>query len=181
MGHVQRVGGTKQYYDSANYVWGLSPHMRGSRPRSQGGGVIEGSIPAHAGEPNAHPACRNTHRVYPRACGVALSRVAIQTRSSKGSIPAHAGSPSSESSNHDAPRRGLSPRMRGRRSGTNIGISRCTRGVYPRACGGANMSRSLQNSWLVGSIPAHAGEPLRCWSSPSSPSCRVYPRACGGA
>ena len=89
-----------------------------------------------------------------------------------GSIPAHAGQPVSA-----RPRRG---RLR----------------VYPRACGATHGLPDDEREWsglsprmrgnrdarilghkLIGSIPAHAGQPP---SRPSTPRRgRVYPRACG--
>ncbi len=90
-----------------------------------------------------------------------------------GSIPAHAGEP--------RPRWPLS----------------ASTGVYPRACGGTSLSRApcspspglsprMRGNLtsksippiLMGSIPAHAGEPPR--RRRARPPDRVYPRACGG-
>ena len=167
--------------------------MRGSLRRPPPLPLRRGSIPAHAGEPYDRNWTGITSRVYPRACGGArgLSRglnlnngLSPRMRGSPdvrgllnlppGSIPAHAGEP---------------PPVPPGRFGSR---------VYPRACGGAKpltiltgieaglsprMRGSLETSVgffaLLGSIPAHAGEPAPrpCSTSPS----RVYPRACGGA
>jgi hypothetical protein len=91
-----------------------------------------------------------------------------------GSIPAHAGAPASD------------------------GLTACQTWVHPRACGGAWLARGPnRHPWgpsprmrgrqisdarvtaAVGSIPAHAGAPVR-GLVPSS-ELRVHPRACGGA
>ena len=54
--------------------------------------LLNGSIPAHAGEP-AGSASRNTKKwVYPRACGGTQAVHAIEDMA-VGSIPAHAGEP----------------------------------------------------------------------------------------
>ena len=90
-----------------------------------------------------------------------------------GSIPARAGEPSGRSPSPPA------------------------KPVYPRACGGTSMlsSRSppkaglsprvrgnppwrIRLTGMMGSIPARAGEPVRCCPSPGRRA--VYPRACGG-
>ena len=134
-----------------------------------------GSIPAHAGAPRWSPAPHRPHRVYPRACGgtwagnlfaglsVGLSprmrghlKLLKGLKKLFGSIPAHAG----------APLRRLFPMIRIR--------------VYPRACGGTPTSYTWHDpekglsprmrghrteppvsAPAVGSIPAHAGAPLR--------------------
>ena len=91
---------------------------------------------------------------------------------------------------------GLSPRMRGNLGWVDRRASACTR-VYPRACGGTgvmsmatirftglsprmrgNLRADLDPHALQGSIPAHAGEPLRL--SGVFQHAWVYPRACGG-
>ncbi len=111
---------------------GLSPRMRGSQALRGATNVGLGSIPAHAGEPGAFRADRSAMRVYPRACGGALSQSELARRAkglsprmrgsrryrsrspaARGSIPAHAGEP----------RLATTPRR--------------SRWVYPRACGGA--------------------------------------------
>ena len=93
------------------------------------------------------------------------------------------------------PGRGSIPACAGEPSGRQ----RCRGGswVYPRVCGGTkpNLSQqflfqglsprvrgNLQLRWgaepKLGSIPACAGEPLRC--RPQPPPVGVYPRVCGG-
>ena len=154
---------------------GLSPRMRGNRRYHVRRNWCRGSIPAHAGEPlHAHHR-RDLARVYPRACGGTPSgpfltmftqglsprmrgnrRHGARGTQYKGSIPAHAGEP-----------RGLKRWSK-------------TTGVYPRACGGtglnaktaffaAGLSPRMRGNrgpsdvvcGVVGSIPAHAGEPTK--------------------
>ena len=155
--------------------------------------VETGSIPAHAGEPGASVSVSRSCRVYPRACGGAqrmelapnlhmgLSphvrgspNPVLRESGTNGSIPAHAGEPPCP------------------------GGAACRKGVYPRACGGAEppsagslddagLSPRMRGSqafripcvFLDGSIPAHAGEPDD--DLPYSEMGEVYPRACGGA
>ena len=107
-----------------------------------------------------------------------------------GSIPAPAGEPSELVNQWTKPGTtlgGLSPRLRGNRTGTSgrpSGLSPRLRGnraqqttpweyawVYPRACGGT-LGKLVVRS-RTGSIPAPAGEPPG-----EAPT--IYPRACGG-
>ncbi len=93
---------------------GRSPRMRGSRCALRPKVPRPGSIPAHAGQPQALPRAQQARRVDPRACGAALiegltphcsvgrsprmrgSPVPPRRRAfERGSIPAHAGQPSS--------------------------------------------------------------------------------------
>ena len=93
---------------------GLSPRMRGNRPRQIRPPALRRSIPAHAGQPTD---CRQNHHgagVYPRACGatrdarqIAVNHGGLSPRMrgnpascaaikrGSGSIPAHAGQPES--------------------------------------------------------------------------------------
>ena len=48
---------------------GLSPRMRGNRLRQSDRLIMQGSIPAHAGQPSSKSSVANLFRVYPRACG----------------------------------------------------------------------------------------------------------------
>ena len=110
---------------------GLSPRMRGNRIQQNARGHYRGSIPAHAGEPRYRAAARRQREVYPRACGGTLLCAGVGNTTV-----------------------GLSPRMRGNRSG------------------------GIPSSRRRGSIPAHAGEPSQCIRRESARW--VYPRACGG-
>ena len=171
------------------------------------------SIPAHAGEPR--PRSRDTPptRVYPRACGGTHRKVVkddgqqglsprmrgnpgntADENERAGSIPAHAGEPGAGGVKVDAPQ--VYPRACG---GTPAGLAAVVfgPGLSPRMRG--NPIFLLWEIPLMGSIPAHAGEPLPLGAqlalaeglSPrmrGEPLCanmpitcvRVYPRACGG-
>ena len=111
---------------------GLSPRVRGSRSDSERQDIRRRSIPACAGEPRLATARLYCTAVYPRVCGGAT---AFEYGFS--------------------PMRGLSPRVRGSRSGVR------------------DMSGPSR------SIPACAGEPnawRHVWIFD-----QVYPRVCGGA
>ena len=54
---------------SANRSRGLSPPMRGNRRIAPCPIPLIGSIPAHAGKPQAHAGNYIQARVYPRPCG----------------------------------------------------------------------------------------------------------------
>ena len=152
---------------------GLSPRLRGNRPRNVFSRSRYGSIPAPAGEPSLYNPAHEHPEVYPRACGGTLSPVHSVLLA-----------------------KGLSPRLRGNRIGARLpkkavrsipapageprygaGLSG-PGGVYPRACGGtrpcghpgssdAGLSPRLRGNHpgggvaVVGggSIPAPAGEP----------------------
>ena len=151
---------------------GLSPRVRGNRGFRIDGGMLSGSIPARAGEPERVECQRLRHKVYPRACG-GTERTAWPQRSWER----------------------LSPRVRGNSNGP-LGRNEDGR-VYPRACGGtadegltgatgAGLSPRVRGNRRagprqlegVGSIPARAGEPQQIMSGSFLPP--VYPRACGG-
>ena len=110
---------------------GLSPRMRGNHSGGQSSRSCLRSIPAYAGEPLLEGMEGRARWVYPRVCG----------GTDTGRIYAGHGN-------------GLSPRMRGNRTGAGKGgIGR-------------------------GSIPAYAGEPRDLFLPlPLEP---VYPRVCGG-
>ena len=123
-------------------VSGLSPPTRGSPLRCRDGGVVHGSIPAHAGEPartssrpatsdcGLSPPTRGSHLGHPRPRGGAFDhRIA------------HAGEPEGRAW---------------------VGLSPPTRGSPIRAQGGKHRRRA-------GSIPAHAGEPVTSCSASAMP------------
>ena len=118
----------------ANIVWsasGLSPRVRGKRPRNRRGRNGGGSIPACAGETDTMHTIKPVKAVYPRVCG------------GNGNVGGNVGGGG-----------GLSPRVRGKQPKMPIGaelvwsIPACAgetagaRGsagrnrVYPRVCGG---------------------------------------------
>ena len=124
-------GGTAAWTVVPTRAWGLSPRVRGNRNCRYPGAQSTGSIPACAGEPRTKWESVCPFEVYPRVCGgTTVSHVEIY------------------------PFCGLSPRVRGNRSGaTSIRPT-------PR------------------SIPACAGEPSTAENAPGA--IRVYPRVCGG-
>ncbi len=154
---------------------------------------IEGSIPAHAGEPRVQPPRVRAGGVYPRARGGARGGdpqrragrgLSPRTRGSRsnedptkpvrGSIPAHAGEPSCESCQH--PIRKVYPRARGG-APTYLPSRWVGTGLSPRTRG--SRKRIAYVDVPKRSIPAHAGEPKS--STRSAAWKRVYPRARGGA
>ena len=67
--YPRACGGTVLLHVASPADYGLSPRMRGNLAPALVAFGLEGSIPAHAGEPG-HPRRRGDHRrVYPRACG----------------------------------------------------------------------------------------------------------------
>ena len=185
-------GGTRFDKDGDDLIDGLSPRVRGNHRIEVAAALHDRSIPACAGEP-----CRCMPRsllvgVYPRVCG--------------GTWPMWSLYP---------PQYGLSPRVRGNHFLQALCVSHCGSipacagephcpytsvcplGVYPRVCGGTNVSLSARtngkglsprvrgnhsltdgDTYWYRSIPACAGEPLPrvfldlpMW---------VYPRVCGG-
>ena len=129
--YPRECGGTRSRNDSQNWIWGLSPRVRGNLAQPPLGEPGFGSIPASAGEPSSKPRNPSLPMVYPRECG--------GTQHGRGNIPA---------------RPGLSPRVRGNqvpallRKGEGGSIpasageprrpspSPARRRVYPRECGG---------------------------------------------
>ena len=154
--------------------------------------IFIGSIPAHAGEPDARASIPHAAMVYPRPRGgTKLAKLKIPlamglsppTRGNlpflrfralwRRSIPAHAGEPRANS--RAERRRRVYPRPRGgtRAIGSDWlkprGLSPPTRGNPPAASRYCSAARS---------IPAHAGEP---GTTPTGGSRRsVYPRPRGG-
>ena len=124
-------GGTKIRIDIMASKLGLSPRVRGNRRRRPAQHPGPGSIPACAGEPTPTWTAGSAAWVYPRVCG--------GTAYPSSARPAQPG---------------LSPRVRGNRSGN------ADAAVFP------------------GSIPACAGEPQGL--PPILHNARVYPRVCGG-
>ena len=135
--YPRACGGAPTQDPGQGLEWGLSPRMRGSRGALSRSNFEMGSIPAHAGEPVIDSHWAVLRRVYPRACGGAISSYEPNTFNlglsprmrgspalsafeiaSLGSIPAHAGEPSTD------------------------GFSWPLCKVYPRACGGACVTSS---------------------------------------
>ena len=132
---------------------GLSPRVRGNRDGDSNDSVMDGSIPACAGEP-----------------WLALSGV----RGSR-SIPACAGEPDLFGNQLF-----LCSQVYPRVCGGTDPYERLVRspGVYPRVCGGTCNAKAPDSVTVTRSIPACAGEPT-CLPAPRAPG-RVYPRVCGG-
>ncbi len=175
-------GGAIAIGELGRYVSGLSPPTRGSRRQLQPDSGSRGSIPAHAGEPHRVRQGIVAYRVYPRPRGGASPKAAVvrigrglspPTRGSlrtdcrgyarQRSIPAHAGEP--DSGLRGFPFFRVYPRPRGgaRRSARarvrSCGLSPPTRGSRLAATSALATRRS---------IPAHAGEPTRCLTTPAS-------------
>ena len=190
--YPRACGGTLRYRTPTASRLGLSPRVRGNHVDDDDPTARMRSIPARAGEPQAHGLCGKYAGVYPRACGGTLGGRVI-----------------------DIDRNGLSPRVRGNRSG-GVGLQLPRRSiparagepasdlvqclnpeVYPRACGGTTRGQQLHGNQqglsprvrgnlecdecgetVNGSIPARAGEPIN--GQVAAKRAGVYPRACGG-
>ena len=190
--YPRACGGTSTSLSCTSRGAGLSPRVRGNPRRVNKKHLLNGSVPARAGEPTAILAITSPNRVYPRACG---------------------GTPGQRHGTADE--YGLSPRVRGNLTGVHtvgriLGSIPARAGepyrrrpgspsgrVYPRACGGTvhicqsetfsgglsprvrgNLYRAPADRHGLGSIPARAGEPSGngFWLA----GIGVYPRACGG-
>ena len=67
--YPRTCGGNNAQKPLADARKGLSPHMRGKRPRDGRADSGPGSIPAHAGETHPLKMRFGWHWVYPRTCG----------------------------------------------------------------------------------------------------------------
>ena len=190
--YPRTCGGTISGAVSRRSTPGLSPHVRGNRPRFDGGVEVRGSIPARAGEPRCPGSGPKSHRVYPRTCGgtstlnAGTGRIrglsphvrgnlmkGELARLGRGSIPARAGEPCSAVA--PVSRWRVYPRTCGGTSSCGISSSRCG-GLSPHVRG--NHRGFPLDPWVSGSIPARAGEPEAHGDLPLLS--RVYPRTCGG-
>ena len=174
-------------------VAGLSPPTRGSHSILNGIACRPGSIPAHAGKPLARLASGPHREVYPRPRGEAVvktdsvfltSGLSPPTRGSlrlhvldfleQRSIPAHAGKPVEVMYRQRV--QSVYPRPRG--EALRLGVA-CARfdGLSPPTRG--SHTRSSQNRFTAGSIPAHAGKPRKLLLEVCE--IRVYPRPRGEA
>ncbi len=191
--HPRARGGAGCSTEWSAYNPGPSPRTRGSRPGRLGRAAVQGSIPAHAGEPSSCSAASDGRRVHPRARGGAARMrgsattpkgPSPRTRGSRlahvpqqvviGSIPAHAGEP--PWTWRRAPARRVHPRARGGASPLSCQISP-SRGPSPRTRGSLRIEHAGRAA--AGSIPAHAGEPPA--PPEADPRGGVHPRARGGA
>ena len=149
--YPRACGGTYAYGLPDSNLVGLSPRVRGNHRGYSRRSGYRRSIPARAGEPVLRSGRNLILMVYPRACG---------------------GTPTSRSSRYQW--LGLSPRVRGNRSGGGGGGA--GRGSIPARAG--EPAPPVSRYPPLRSIPARAGEPgppRRCRRRKT-----VYPRACGG-
>ena len=185
-------GGTIKEIDADKLEKGLSPRVRGNQHLRCGGWMMEGSIPACAGEPTSLILANASIRVYPRVCGGTVAPLPWITQvwglsprvrgnllhrqrhgRGEGSIPACAGEPRLLAGPRDEVR--VYPRVCGgtaAKKGEPSGIQ----GLSPRVRG--NHSKQFRGSTGRGSIPACAGEPA--YEGELNRFDRVYPRVCGG-
>ena len=172
-------------------IAGLSPRVRGIRPRADPQAGREGSIPACTGNPGRGRGCAPGMRVYPRVYGESVDppvlsmrryglsprvrgipRSTAPQRSWVWSIPACTGNPPSAPARSDSTK--VYPRVYGESAGpyrdqrSPEGLSPRVRGIHSHR--GPECSRH-------GSIPACTGNPrsVGCTSRAS----RVYPRVYG--
>ncbi len=186
-------GGATRVAASPGRRYGRSPRTRGSPFWNFAKRRVTRSIPAHAGEPFDPSPSLPLDPVDPRARGGALCQIRhiilYQGRSPRTrgsllsvlivvmflrSIPAHAGEPA-------WPYQGRSilpvdPRARGG-AVKNKPLDLLAIGRSPRTRGSQYIVKGMFT--MIGSIPAHAGEPRRWRFSSRSPG--VDPRARGGA
>ena len=166
-------GGTHRLGDAGGLGMGLSPRVRGNRLLVNRQRVVQGSIPACAGEPVSGGGHWCGRRVYPRVCGGTANRRFL-SRPATGlsprvrgnllypgyagrpgrSIPACAGEPRRPDNEHEGgevyPRVCGGTRRRGYRHDYRQGLSPRVRGNHPAGCILKGHRRS---------IPACAGEP----------------------
>ena len=190
--YPRACGGTVGREPTVFALQGLSPRMRGNPIRPFRPRPGRGTIPAHAGEPIAASEAIAKRGDYPRACGGteleagmrnALKGLSPRMRGNRrqsavdtfhrGTIPAHAGEPS-EQVNPLVPTWDY-PRACGG-TGRLDAHSRARKGLSPRMRGNLSVTTWPAPTW--GTIPAHAGEPIRAAARASR--ARDYPRACGG-
>ena len=137
LGVYPRVcGGTRNHVPAAGIAMGLSPRVRGNHDAACVRSSRCGSIPACAGEPRPTARFQTIFGVYPRVCGGTIDRIRLCSGC-----------------------RGLSPRVRGNPRASPVhlyspgSIPACAgepqpgrtfkawRRVYPRVCGGTQLSR----------------------------------------
>ena len=185
-------GGTRGKPLSSAKPHGLSPRVRGNLPFKVSPVVVQGSIPACAGEPSLTSSASSSATVYPRVCGgtdhdvadiflqVGLSPrvrgnqfVGLAAGPLTGSIPACAGEPMFVALCCDDEE--VYPRVCG---GTGPGLGSGARlAVYPRVCGGTR-TKDRPPRHADGLSPRVRGNPSLASISPSAST--VYPRVCGG-
>ena len=205
-------GGTEILKKFPEVMRGLSPHTRGNHEPADADARTSGSIPAHTGEPVPGTLDGRHCRVYPRTHGGTTRRhvaclkdggLSPHTRGNRWpgcnsrptlrSIPAHTGEPSFRAVSPGVPR--VYPRTHGG-TGYRKGLRCGTLGLSPHTRG--NHHPAAARTPVVGSIPAHTGEPLlprspaagfgsipahtgEPWAASGPPwQAGVYPRTHGG-
>ncbi len=175
-------GGAEGHQVFLRTARGLSPRTRGSQKSPVKEALGLGSIPAYAGEPRLVHARWLPERVYPRVRGGAerieranelAAGLSPRTRGSHGnwqgrlpllrSIPAYAGEPSWIHLNLTLG--WVYPRVRGG-AASQSGSNNRAMGLSPRTRGSLVDQRTCH--YLTGSIPAYAGEPMKCPHDESS-------------
>ena len=191
--HPRSRGAAAKWSIDIAGLQGPSPLTRGSPDQAQDALLRSGSIPAHAGQPLTLTQCWSKPWVHPRSRGAAPApqrrqashlgpspltrgsrRVDRRRDSREGSIPAHAGQPLA--CRRISPALRVHPRSRG--AASSIG---CTSAL---AMGPSPLTRGsplpkMPETWPVGSIPAHAGQPI--FAAPLEHRQWVHPRSRGAA
>ena len=133
--YPRACGGTLPRSSQKKWTRGLSPRLRGNLGAGASSMGMIGSIPAPAGEPLPNAVAQRRVGVYPRACG---------------------GTSYFEAGNNSYM---VYPRACGGTVHPDLPRS-CPRGLSPRLRG--NHYTSTLTNTGSGSIPAPAGEPVRC-------------------
>ncbi len=170
---------------------GPSPLTRGNLRHRRADRLAEGSIPAHAGQPQRVNSGCSSIRVHPRSRGATIALAGVMppitgpsplTRGNPdmrrrdarraGSIPAHAGQPRRWHSEGAISR--VHPRSRGATFSMRSNVSPPL-GPSPLTRGNRLLRVRLDLLW--GSIPAHAGQPVHV--NLLRRQSRVHPRSRG--
>ena len=170
---------------------GLSPLARGNRGGQAAQGLLEGPIPARAGQPVDDHAGLHGCRAYPRSRGATVRRPFAGWRC-RGLSPLARGNRGRH--HRQWPRQGPIPARAGQP--TRASISAAFSWAYPRSRGATELTTRPQagqlglsplargnhdvgreEETLPGPIPARAGQPT--WSSPACRTSRAYPRSRG--
>ena len=173
------------------FVEGLSPLARGNRRASSGRCRSDGPIPARAGQPEELCTHSSATRAYPRSRGATERNKQLAARieglsplargnpkrvpvagALGGPIPARAGQPAS-SRRLARPSRAY-PRSRGATGDWGLG-GNSGGGLSPLARG--NLDQRQRGAWVLGPIPARAGQPVPKEKAPKGLG--AYPRSRG--
>ena len=189
--HPRVCGETAPRMPVSSVDAGPSPRVRGNLRPGGAARLVERSIPACAGKPEAARRRRRELRVHPRVCGETRAEDG-STMWSSGPSPRVRGNPDRTAGTSS--RRGSIPACAGKPTGGCW--PRSTRWVHPRVCGETrrrssgvrivsgpsprvrgNRPRSADSAPSRGSIPACAGKPWRMRATRLLPG--VHPRVCG--